>query len=201
MNIPAIPFEPFPKIARLSREVVITEKIDGTSATIFIDDSGAIYAGSRTGWITPLKDNYGFASWVESNKNELAILGPGFHRGEWWGRGIQRGYGLDEKRFSLFNTIRWCLNGTEPMQIKTQDPRIVKYQDVLPSCVGLVPVLYKGIFDTFIIGGILQTMKEQGSRAVPGFMNPEGIVVFHVAGNVGFKKTIEKDDEYKGKLA
>ena len=27
-----------------------------------------------------------------------------------------------------------------------------------------------------------------------GFMRPEGIVVFHVAGNVGFKKTIEKDD-------
>jgi hypothetical protein len=29
-------------------------------------------------------------------------------------------------------------------------------------------------------------------------MKPEGIVVFHVAGNVGFKKTIEKDEEPKG---
>jgi hypothetical protein len=30
--------------------------------------------------------------------------------------------------------------------------------------------------------------------AAPGFMNPEGIVLFHTAGNVGFKKTL-KDDE------
>jgi hypothetical protein len=37
-----------------------------------------------------------------------------------------------------------------------------------------------------------------GSKAAPGFMKPEGIVVFHVAGNVGFKKTIEKDEEPKG---
>jgi hypothetical protein len=42
-------------------------------------------------------------------------------------------------------------------------------------------------------------MKEQGSRAATGFMKPEGVVVFHVSGNVGFKKTIEKDDEPKGK--
>lgn len=26
----------------------------------------------------------------------------------------------------------------------------------------------------------------------------KGLVVFHVAGNVGFKKTLERDDEYKG---
>jgi len=31
-------------------------------------------------------------------------------------------------------------------------------------------------------------------------MKPEGIVVFHVAGNVGFKKTIEKDGLPKSKI-
>jgi hypothetical protein len=31
-------------------------------------------------------------------------------------------------------------------------------------------------------------------------MKPEGIVVFHVAGNVGFKKTLEKDDVPKGQF-
>lgn len=30
-------------------------------------------------------------------------------------------------------------------------------------------------------------------------MKPEGIVVFHVAGGYLFKKTIEKDEEPKGK--
>jgi len=33
----------------------------------------------------------------------------------------------------------------------------------------------------------------------PGFNNPEGVVVFHIAGNVGFKKTLERDEERKGK--
>lgn len=40
-------FNGFPKIARLSRECVITEKIDGTNAQIFITDYGDIYFGSR----------------------------------------------------------------------------------------------------------------------------------------------------------
>jgi hypothetical protein len=41
-------------------------------------------------------------------------------------------------------------------------------------------------------------LKVNGSYAAPGYMNPEGIVVFHVAGNVGFKKTLEKDEQPKG---
>ena len=32
-------------------------------------------------------------------------------------------------------------------------------------------------------------------------MKPEGVVIFHPQGNVGFKKTIEKDEEWKGKAA
>jgi len=28
---------------------------------------------------------------------------------------------------------------------------------------------------------------------VPGYSRPEGIIIFHIAGNVGFKKTLEKD--------
>jgi hypothetical protein len=32
-------------------------------------------------------------------------------------------------------------------------------------------------------------------------MDPEGIVVFHVAGNVGFKRTIKNDDQPKSVAA
>lgn len=39
--------------------------------------------------------------------------------------------------------------------------------------------------------------KIDGSRAVPGFMNPEGIVVFHEASQTCFKKTIDGDDNPK----
>jgi hypothetical protein len=126
-------------------------------------------------------------------------LGPGKHFGEWWGNGIQRNYGLTEKRFSLFNVMRWCLHGDEPQQIPTADPRIVKMQDVLPACVGLVPVLWRGCFDLLDGQYQLSRLSQHGSLASLGFMKPEGIVIFHVAGNVGFKKTLDKDDEPKSR--
>lgn len=212
----AIDFKGFPKMARLSRECIITEKIDGTNAQVFIELASeaqmagylegrflacagdlVLSAGSRTRYITPKQDNHGFAKWCVDNAEELAFLGPGRHFGEWWGAGINRGYGLKEKRFSLFNTIRWVLHGVQPAKISSLDPRAsaVKYQEVLPPCVGLVPVLYRGPFDA---AGVAQRAVRHlaiyGSRAASGFRDPEGIVVWHVAGNVGFKKTI-KDDE------
>ena len=101
-------FQEFQKIARLSRNCSITEKIDGTNACIYIGEDGEFLTGSRTRWITPEDDNYGFAKWALAHKDELMALGPGRHFGEWWGSGCQRGYGLTngEKRFSLFNTSR-----------------------------------------------------------------------------------------------
>ena len=196
-----IDFIEFPKIARLSRECIVTEKIDGTSGTIYNGPEGEFLVGSRTRWITPEQDNHGFARWAYDNMGFLLQLGPGWHRGEWWGSGIQRGYGLPkgEKRFSLFNVIRWCLYGEEPQQIPTGDPRQVKLQEVLPPCVGLVPILYRGIFDTVEADKCLLDLELYGSMVAPGFKRPEGIVIWHVAGNVGFKKTIERDEEPKGK--
>ena len=94
-------FKEFPKMPRLSREIIVTEKIDGTNAQVAVveldgysapgavweGDGLAIYAGSRTRWITPEADNFGFAAWVRDNAEELATLGPGNHFGEWWGEG------------------------------------------------------------------------------------------------------------------
>lgn len=194
-------FQEFPKMARFSRECIITEKIDGTNAQILITDDGDLFVGSRTRWITPQNDNNGFAAWVEAHKEEVLKLGPGRHFGEWWGSGIQRGYGLakGEKRLSLFNVSRWCLHGHEPQQIPTADPRIIKMQDVLPECIGLVPVLRRVNFDRISDASesALHELKERGSIAAPGFMKPEGIVIFHVAANYGFKKTLEKDETPK----
>ena len=189
-------FQEFPKMARLSRDIIITEKIDGTNAQLLITEDGDLIVGSRTRWITPQDDNAGFAKWVEGNKNELLKLGAGRHFGEWWGSGIQRGYGLQkgEKRLSLFNVGRWALYGTEPKKILTADPRIEKCQDILPEGILLVPELYRGQFDTQKINEVMEDLKVKGSYAAPGFMKPEGIVVFHIAGNVGFKQTIEKDE-------
>jgi hypothetical protein len=192
-------FMGFPKMGRLSRECWVTEKLDGTNAQIYITDDGRMLIGSRTRWITPEADNFGFARWAMEHKDELLQLGPGRHFGEWWGSGIQRGYGLPkgEKRFSLFNVSRWCLAGETPSRIPTGDPRIEKYQDVLPACCHLVPVLYRGVFDTALVEGVLTLLGAHGSYAAPGFMNPEGIIAWHAAANVGFKKTLG-DDGHKG---
>ncbi len=170
-------FVPFPKMARLSRDTVITEKLDGTNAQICITEDGDFLVGSRKRWIVPGDDNYGFAKWAHENKDELMKLGVGQHFGEWWGKGIQRSYGLEEKRFSLFNTHRWS--------------------DNRPSVCDVVPVLYSGDFDTPWIEDIICGLREKGSAAAPGFMNPEGIVIFHTAANMYFKKTILKDDKPK----
>jgi hypothetical protein len=179
-----IEFKEFPKIARLNREVIVTEKIDGTNAAVVISDDGAtIGAQSRSRIITVKDDNFGFARWVLDNYAELMKLGPGHHFGEWWGSGIQRGYGLTEKRFSLFNVSRW------------EDPA------VRPACCHVVPVLVRGeAHESFSVAArALNELKAIGSKAAPGFMKPEGIVCFHIQGNLMFKATIEKDEEWKGK--
>jgi hypothetical protein len=193
----AVEFTPFPKMARLSRDMLVTEKIDGTSGCIYVGADGEFNVGSRTRWITPEQDNHGFARWAYDHKDELVTgLGPGRHFGEWWGSGIQRGYGLSkgEKHFSLFNVQRWCLHGEEPQRIITGDPRQEKYQEALPACVGLVPILYRGLFDLREVDSCLLLLEQHGSWAVKGFMNPEGVVVFHVAANICFKKTLKHDE-------
>ena len=174
-------FKEFKKIPRLSRECVITEKIDGTNGCIYIGEEGEFLVGSRSRWITPEMDNYGFAGWAMANKEELMKLGVGLHFGEWWGQGIQRNYGMKEKVFSLFNVAKWT-------------------DDVRPKCCRVVPTLFTGSFDTNIIEDCIESLATHGSYANEGFMKPEGIVIFHKAGNLMFKKTIEKDDEPKGGL-
>lgn len=169
------PFEPWPKIARLSREMIVTEKLDGTNGQVCVLEDGRVIAGSRTRWIDVKDDNYGFARWVKEHEDELRDgLGVGCHFGEWWGSGIQRKYGMKEKAFSLFNTKRWTSETT-------------------PPCCRTVPILFEGPFSTNDIETALADLQRNGSAASPGFMSPEGVVIYHVAAGVAFKKTIGTD--------
>ena len=183
-------FTPMPKIARFNRECTVTEKIDGTNASVLIrpatghpsvlhtcDFDGVpheILAGSRTRLITPADDNYGFAQWVTEHAADLAMLGPGHHFGEWWGRRIQRGYGLLERRFSLFNTHRWVAGG-------------------LPECCHVVPELWVGPLPELDTHEILRDLQVDGSVAASGFDKPEGIVIYHRASGALFKQTLGND--------
>jgi hypothetical protein len=172
-------FKAFDKIPRLNREVVVTEKLDGTNAIVHVAEDGAVRAGSRSRWITPEQDNYGFARWVADHVDELRALGPGYHYGEWWGAGIQRRYGLTEKRFSLFNVERWS------------DP------STRPACCHVVPELARGL-DVREVADRALRMLRAGSVAAPGFPKPEGIVLYHTASRQLFKVTLEKDEAPKG---
>lgn len=173
-------FKEFPKIFRYSRDVVVTEKLDGTNAAIIIENGLFVGAQSRSRLITPQDDNYGFAAWAYTHGKDLAEwLGDGYHYGEWWGQGIQRNYGLKRKKFSLFNVSRW--------------------RDLENDAIGLdcVPVLWEGKMDELDIQKIMQTLGGGGSQASPGFMKPEGIVIYHMQGNFLLKKTFEKDQDGK----
>ncbi len=199
----------------------MTEKLDGTNAAIGIENTrtwlaphnvpGAyfaphngdltrVYAQSRKRIITPDGDNFGFAKWVYENSRQLAeVLGEGLHFGEWYGRGIQRGYGIgpeqgaDGKFFALFNTSRWA----EPKPPYAPLP-------ALGSIPGLTttPVLGSApTFDTQYLGGVFELLRARGSSATGavGYDRPEGIVVYHTQGNVMFKRTFDKDDAGKGR--
>ena len=181
-------FIKFPKIARLSRPMTITEKVDGTNAQIYIsEDRKELRAGSRNRFLTLENDNYGFAAWAEEHKQELIDgLGPGRHYGEWAGKGIQRSYGTHLRKFFLFNVHRWNNKSK-------------------PACCDVVPVLLSGAvilmsdeddwknditnWTTYC----LAFLQKHGSQAFPRFMKPEGIVVHSEAANVMFKKTFEND--------
>lgn len=187
-------FQKFPKIPRLYRPVLVTEKLDGTNAQVMIvekcngredqsimqylvADVGEyrVYAASRTRFITPLDDNFGFAKWVYDNAEQLTELGPGRHYGEWWGQGIQRGYDLDHKRFSLFNTGRWAEDA--PLLApgdKHQCP---------PVCCYVVPVLACGLVYK-AVPEALDMLYWNGSYACRGYPRPEGVVVYHYPGMV-----------------
>lgn len=178
-------FQTWGKIPRLNRDIVITEKIDGSNAAIGVLDDGTVYAQSRKRLITPQEDNAGFARWVADNEDVLrSSLGYGLHFGEWWGRGIQRNYGQTEKFFSLFNTARWGdLHESSPLW---------------GINVRSVPVLYEGPFDQEIISGTLKMLALVGSIAAPGFADPEGIIIFHTAANSMWKVTVKDDEKPKG---
>lgn len=209
----SVEFEPWPKIARLNRDIIVTEKIDGTNAAVLIvpietidhiefedgrkqlfegdernhtyfNGKYVVFAQSRKRFIQPGNDNFGFAAWVAENAEALIeTLGEGRHFGEWWGYGIQSGYGLPkgDRRFSLFNRGRWNNVNTYGVQ-----------------GLGVVPILYEGPFNEYAIKMSLADLELDGSVAAAGFMKPEGVVVYHTASNTSFKVTLVGDEKPKG---
>ena len=187
-------FEAFPKIKQLKHlKMSITQKIHGTNAHIYVasieipfgTDNEVLYDGkcfqvkaaSRNRWIYPDDDNYGFAKWVQDNKEDIVrLLGPGRHDGEWAGSGINSGEGFekDEKVFVLFDWWRY------PPE-----------RELPKGCV-VVPVLYDGPVDLSMVDKCMSYLLASGSRLKPGFNRPEGVVV--MINGTRFKKTFTPEE-------
>jgi hypothetical protein len=192
-------FRAWPKTARLFRDIVVTEKLDGTNSAVHIGDDGQVAAQSRNRIITPENDNHGFATWVHANADSLhQILGSGLHYGEWWGQGIQRRYDMTEKRFSVFNTSRWTGEIRAGSDGSEYEEPVIHLSG---GSISAVPVLYEGTFDQEEITSALLSLKAYGSVAAPGFMNPEGICVYHTQTRTVMKVTLDHNDAGKWEAA
>ena len=168
------------------------EFFDGVREKVLalVEDNGdrfVVFAQSRKRFITPESDNFGFAAWVKANAEALvAALGPGRHFGEWWGSGIQRGYGLPKgvKQFSLFNATRY------------------KDVDIPGIGLGAVPVLSQGFIDIPLadqaqrVKGAIAMLIKYGSYAAPGFMKPEGVILLHERSNQMFKTYVDDTEKH-----
>lgn len=152
-----IEFKPWAKIQPWNKvEMTITQKLNGTNGQIVVTETGLLI-GSRTRYLGPTSDNFGFWAWCMHREKELLKTLPvGTYYGEFCGPGIQNGEGLTEKTFILFNP-----------------PEGV----VLPEGLRAVPVLFKGHPTKHTIDEVTEDLKRHGSYLVPGFMNVEGIVI------------------------
>lgn len=208
-----IEFKAWPKTPRLFRDIVITEKVDGSNSAIIFEElaenevrhpeavavisrDGVDYqvaAQSRNRLIFPGKqtDNYGFAAFVQQHAEKLFdLLGTGRHFGEWYGEGVGKRYG-DKVRgyrgFALFNVDKhaevWGDLSDEAGRRVVVEP---------------MPVLYEGKFSESAIRGVAEELKREGSVVVPFHPNPEGIVVFHTQSRQVYKYTFDNNDEAKG---
>ena len=191
-----------------------------------VNDIGVIVPQSRQRLITPEQDNFGFARWVKENAQALReVLGPGVHFGEWWGQGIQRGYRQDRKWFSLFNYTRWSNDpslaslasiGVQVVPILYHGPWMAVVggpdaTDVYPQRdaegkvtpgvlrfapdVALAQLEKRGSVAAMVNGITYKRTLDDNGRVLD--KGPEGIIVFHEAGRLLFKATIEGDEQPK----
>jgi len=209
-------FRNYGKIPRwVNEHVWVSEKIDGSNSCVVIeklttaevtyfwgiqapdavkflyfkDEAYVVRAQSRNKFITPGKgkDNFGFAQYVLDNADALvSVLGVGYHYGEYYGSGIQSGYGLltGEKHFALFPTHRVSRLSDNFEQIMS-----------IPG-LEIAPELYEGPFgEGNCIEDCLNLLRENGSFAhsARGFARPEGVVVQFKLSGARYKAFVVED--------
>lgn len=173
----------FPKIGRLTKKCLVTEKINGTNGMIRVHTSPLpnliCQAGSRNRWLTPESDNFGFAKWVAENARDIAnILGPGDHYGEWAGPGIQKNpHDLNCRHFFVF-----------PRHVNDIGPML---WGIAHAVIRRPLTLYDGPFSTYLMG----QMANWCQRRVAEGHYMEGFVILHES---GWRNKWTLNDGHKG---
>lgn len=199
-------FQDYGKIPRWANEHVwVSEKIDGSNSAVvierqeeqretdavvryvYVDDVAyVVRAQSRKRFLLPGKqtDNFGFAQYVFDNAEALVkTLGVGRHYGEYWGSGIQRGYGMvnGERWFSLFPTSRVSRS-------------FQNYHDILTvPQLNIVPELYSGPWSGNVIEDCLDVLRDHGTFASNGAGQAEGVVVTFKLSGARYKAFVNDD--------
>lgn len=217
-------FRSFPKIPRWKRSITITEKIDGTNASVWIDfvaaperidGDDAIYLGycalveSGQAIQVPSFDESGV--WIIRAGSRNGFVAPkndnyGFAAWVFTNAPLLTGLGMGA------HYGEWWGQGIQRKYGQTCK-RFSLFntgrwgphgESVPPTCCDVVPVLYEGPQE--MAGGQdaiefnLRRLAFAGSQAAPGYKNPEGVVVYHSASRAMFKMTIEGDDHPKGEV-
>lgn len=197
-----VSYPSFSSIERLENiYCVISEKIDGTNGLIQIDykydwngqryDDHLVQFGSRNRYITTTDDNAGFANYFTPHIASICTLAeslinygdndnpkqdwPIYIYGEWFGKGIQRGYGLDEKYFMPFSSFY-----AEHM-IKAGIPNIM-----MPN------IMYTGKFSLEVVDNCMNRLTSGGFHTlITNYDYPEGVVIYFPKYNFRLKQTFE----------
>jgi hypothetical protein len=209
-------FRAFPKIPRLNREMIITEKIDGTNAAIVIEKYplGTHMDGHDVGRIVTLTKEFiesegGLPDfeYVVSAQSRSRLITPeddnyGFAK---WVH--ENAHALAEALGEGTHYGEWWGQGIQrkyDMDHKHFSLFNVHRWKSLPFSeygldnVSVVPVLYNGQFNTNIIDDTVEGLRIMGSIASRGFMKPEGVIIWHEAAQQMFKVTCEGDEKPKG---
>lgn len=226
----SITFEAFPKIPRLNRGMVITEKIDGTNGAVVILPEADINRITHEDGRVEFFDNDARFILARSNDaegNPVVVAAQSrsklintefdnFGFAGWVQRnadnlaftlGVGRHFGEwwgagIQRRYGLTGSDkRFSLFNTNRWHTKEDYPGMPSVDFSSVPGLGVVPLLYSGPFDHTAIKDVILGLKVGGSVAAPEFMEPEGVVVFLPAARSLFKVMVENDDVPKGEVS
>lgn len=218
-----ITFEPWPKIPRLNKDIIVTEKIDGTNGAIIIveaeGDLNIALENKPANTIATVVHNgdgppdyEGCTAFFVGAQSRNKLIEPGKADNAGFAGWVQRNA---EMLVHALGPGRHFGEWWGPGIQRTYDEEfkrfslfnVDRYTDLgdghalhLPddTMVDVVPELYRGPFSQAAIEDTLETLRTGGSAASTGYMRPEGVVVYHAAARQTFKVLLEGDDVPKG---